>query len=57
MQRNSRIKKTMRLMPESLEIFNQYSLWLGRRGDGAILYVSITQIYVDSFKDVMENKK
>jgi hypothetical protein len=47
----------MRLMPESLEIFNQYSLWLGRRGDGAILYVSITQIYVDSFKDVMENKK
>jgi hypothetical protein len=56
-QRNSRIKKTMRLMPESLEIFNQYSLWLGRRGDGAILYVSITQIYVDSFKDVMENKK
>ena len=56
-QTNSRTKKTMRLMAESLEIFNQYSRRVNKHCDRASSYISISQIYVDSFMDVIEKQK
>jgi hypothetical protein len=56
-QTNSKTKKTMTLMAESLEIFNRYSRWVNKHCDGASSYITISQIYVDSFMDVMEKQK
>jgi len=53
----SKAKKTNRLMAESLEIFNQYSHCVDRYYEDVCSCISISQIYVDSLTDVMENKK
>lgn len=44
-------------MAESLEIFNQYSRRVNRHRDGASVYVTGSQIYVDPCKDVVEKQK
>jgi hypothetical protein len=56
-QTNSRIKKTMRLIAESLEIFNQYSRWVNKHCEAASVFISKSKIYVQSFMDVMEKQK
>lgn len=56
-QTNSKTKKTMRLMAESLEIFNRYSRRVRKRRDGAGSQVSVSRVYVDPRKDVMEKQK
>ena len=56
-QTTSKTKKTIRLMAESLEIFIQHSRPVDKRRNGASSSVSVSQIYVDPCKDVMEKQK
>jgi len=56
-QTNSKTKKTIRLMAESLEIFNQYSCRVNKHPVNAVFYLSLSQVYGDPCKDVLRKQK
>jgi hypothetical protein len=56
-QTNSKTKKTMRLIAESLEFFNPFSRRANKHRGGASICVSVSQVCIDPCKDVMDQQK